>query len=649
MGPNIQSSYMREVGRRRIFVQVDTGNVLGLELDRDEKVQSVKKKVQAALCVPTEQSSLVFGDHELQNDLRQVRNDSPLLLARGLQRSSSTPCLSPTSEVSKPKDWSRPIELLGGPDNCYTIKKLIRASTKAIEKRMDPVKAGGGLGGAYFFKNSRGENIALVKPTDEEPFAPNNPKGFVGKVLGQPGLKRSIRVGETGVREVAAYLLDHERFAKVPATALVKVTHSVFNVNFDTAMSLRKGDGLPVAKIASFQQFIQHDYDANDHGTSCFPVSSVHRIGILDLRIFNTDRHAGNILVKNRSDGQRLFEKRHLGVNESVELIPIDHGLCLPETLEDPYFEWLHWPQASVPFSEEELRYINKLEPYKDAEMLRGKLPMLREACLRMLILCTTFLKMGASAGLCLADIGTMMSREVCGMDEEASEFETVCMLSKLEVEDVLADASVEGEKTFTDCSSEEQLLVDQFQFHMELGESWDGFSDSQSMLLGFSPSFSSCSGYSSPSTLSPRTSIYTCYDSLSFQHKLQPLEEEITETSAIPIKAVPTASYEQLHSPDKLGAVRSLSYMGGNHQSCSHLKMKKIGNVHGNSVKSASDPTHVLKNTSNANLTFLSDMSENKWRLFVEYFQELLQDAFTNWKSKKASLSQKLGTSCQF
>ncbi|KAJ7279823.1 hypothetical protein O6H91_Y377300 [Diphasiastrum complanatum] len=60
MGRNFQNFHMREVGRRRIFVQVDTGNVLGLELDRDEKPQSVKKRVQAALCVPTEQSSPSF-------------------------------------------------------------------------------------------------------------------------------------------------------------------------------------------------------------------------------------------------------------------------------------------------------------------------------------------------------------------------------------------------------------------------------------------------------------------------------------------------------------------------------------------------------------------------------------------------------------
>lgn len=35
--------------------------------------------------------------------------------------------------------------------------------------------------------------------------------------------------------------------------------------------------------------------------------------------------------------------------------ILIDHGLCLPETLEDPYLEWIHWPQASLYFSDEEL------------------------------------------------------------------------------------------------------------------------------------------------------------------------------------------------------------------------------------------------------------------------------------------------------
>lgn len=87
-----------------------------------------------------------------------------------------------------------------------------------------------------------------------------------------------------------------------------------------------------MSKIASFQQFIPHDFDASDHGTSNFPVAAVHRIGILDIRILNTDRHAGNLLVRELNAVGRFGE---------VEIVPIDHGLCLPESLEGPYFEWI--------------------------------------------------------------------------------------------------------------------------------------------------------------------------------------------------------------------------------------------------------------------------------------------------------------------
>ncbi|XXG47484.1 hypothetical protein AAC387_Pa02g2122 [Persea americana] len=50
--------------------------------------------------------------------------------------------------------------------------------------------------------------------------------------------------------------------------------------------------------------------------------------------------------------------------------------LCLPECLEDPYFEWVHWPQASIPFSKDELEYIANLDPFKDSDMFRMELSM---------------------------------------------------------------------------------------------------------------------------------------------------------------------------------------------------------------------------------------------------------------------------------
>ncbi|XP_021909374.1 phosphatidylinositol 4-kinase gamma 7-like, partial [Carica papaya] len=383
-------------GRRRVFVQTETGCVLGMELDRNDNAHTVKRRMQLALNVPTEESSLTFGDLTLNNDLSAVPSDSPLLLTRnGLHRSSSTPCLTPTAKMPQQGDQSGAIEILGHSSRFAKAKEVVEDIVKAIKNGVDPIPIHSGLGGAYFFRNSEGENAAIVKPTDEEPFAPNNPKGFVGKALGYPGLKPSIRVGETGFREVAAYLLDYNHFANVPPTALIKVTHSVFNVN-DSVNGNWFEDGMKVSKIASLQQFIPHNYDASDYGTSSFPVAAIHRIGILDIRIFNTDRHAGNLLVR-KLDG--------LGRFGQVELIPIDHGLCLPEHLEDPYFEWIHWPQASIPFSEDELDYIKKLDPFHDSEMLRNELPMIREACLRVLVLCTIFLQEAAAFGLCLAEI----------------------------------------------------------------------------------------------------------------------------------------------------------------------------------------------------------------------------------------------------
>ncbi|RLN29914.1 phosphatidylinositol 4-kinase gamma 7-like [Panicum miliaceum] len=150
-------------------------------------------------------------------------------------------------------------------------------------------------------------------------------------------------------------------------------------------------------------------------------------IGILDIRIFNTDRHAGNVLVRKLNGGTGRFGCQ-------TELFPIDHGMCSPENLEDPYFEWIHWAQASIPFSEEELEYIKSLDPGKDVMMVRRELPMIREACLRVLVLCTIFLKEAAAFGLCLAEIGEMMTREFRGMEEEPSQLEVVCMEARKRV-----------------------------------------------------------------------------------------------------------------------------------------------------------------------------------------------------------------------
>jgi hypothetical protein len=71
-------------------------------------------------------------------------------------------------------------------------------------------------------------------------------------------------------------------------------------------------------KVGSLQKFMSNDGNCEDIGPGAFPVEEVHKISVLDIRMANADRHAGNILFRKEPNGETL-------------LIPIDHGYCLPE------------------------------------------------------------------------------------------------------------------------------------------------------------------------------------------------------------------------------------------------------------------------------------------------------------------------------
>ncbi|KAL1807071.1 hypothetical protein DCAR_0832936 [Daucus carota subsp. sativus] len=616
LGREYQRSNMVEgkpAGTRRVFVQTETGCVLGMELNRSDNAHTVKRRLQIALNVPIEESSLTYGDRVLDNDLSAIRNDSPLLLTRNLiHRSSSTPCLSPRGGDLDQRDRSGPIEILGHSKVFVKTKQLVKEIVKGMKLGVDPLPVHGGLGGAYYFRNKRGESVVIVKPTDEEPFAPNNPKGFVGKALGQPGLKRSIRVGETGFREVAAYLLDYDHFANVPPTALVKITHPIFNVN-NGVNAKKPQNKQPVSKIASFQQFIPHDFDASDHGTSSFPVAAVHRIGILDIRILNTDRHAGNLLVRKLDS---------IGGFGQVELIPIDHGLCLPESLEDPYFEWIHWPQASIPFSDDELEYIQKLDPFQDSVMLRDELPMIREACLRVLVLCTIFLKEAASFGLCLAEIGEMISREFRRGEEEPSELEIVCM----EARRLMAEREILSPKVHAE--------DDGFQFDIDCEDA--GFDFSEELMAKSSFHFGG-------SISSGRNPLSRLEESIE-----EEVEEEETEAVVDDKKPIKFASPAKKPNISKLSMSLKKTSLD---ESMKYQKFSASRPEYGFNTNSSGHRSADEQLPASASFVKFSDMREEEWALFLEKFQELLYPAFAQRKSATLGQRQRqrLGTSCKF
>ncbi|CAI5990695.1 unnamed protein product [Closterium sp. NIES-65] len=258
-------------------------------------------------------------------------------------------------------------------------QQSISAGSAAVQRTLADVSAGllagqapeitpDGSGGTYMLRDATGEShIAVFKPMDEEPLAWNCPRGMPPSLTGK-GLKRGTRVGEGAFREVAAYLLDHplregdaEGFAGVPRTSLVTCDVKYFASSLGSPVSILGGLSsaeLGIRKIGSLQQFVPAMSNCEDMGPARFAASEVHKIAVLDMRLANADRNGANILVKR--DGTDL------------KLIPIDHGYCLPETLEDCTFEWLYWPQAKQPLSEEVREYIAKLDAEADLSLLHA-------------------------------------------------------------------------------------------------------------------------------------------------------------------------------------------------------------------------------------------------------------------------------------
>lgn len=434
-----------------------------------------------------------------------------------------------------------------------------------------------------------------------------------------------MRVGETGFREVAAYLLDYNHFANVPPTMLVKITHNVFHINEGVDCKTKTGENksLALSKIASLQQFIPHDYDASDHGTSGFPVSAVHKIGILDIRIFNTDRHAGNLLVRKLDTGAGRFEAQ-------TELIPIDHGLCLPESLEDPYFEWIHWPQASIPFSAEELQYVANLDPVKDAEMLRTELSMIHEASLRVLVLSTTFLKEAAASGLCLSEIGEMMSRQFTGKEEEPSELELLCMKARKWVE--------ERELVLPEADSEEEDGDAQFNL------------DSEDDPAAFEASPFNKFGPPRGSSRNPLSRLVEGNEDKEGGSKSEMSKDDLGTCTSPVSKWTPSAS--------KLpGSLKGLSFSGNSKCHSGVPKNRVTTKTNYGYIGNTTQHQPGGRSTNNmlppsSNFVKLSDLSTYEWNAFLKKFQELLPTMFSDRKQTAARgtwLTQRLGASCQF
>lgn len=152
-------------------------------------------------------------------------------------------------------------------------------------------------------------------------------------------------------------------------------------------------------KVGSLQEFVKSEGVIEDFASDKFSNEDVHKIGILDMRLMNLDRNTCNILVQKTVNPENA--------EENLRLVPIDHGMTLPDSLEVCSFDlvWLSFDQAYEPFSADTLTYIENLDIEADAEYINQNFDI-RPICLRNMRASGSLLKRAAARGLNLAQIG---------------------------------------------------------------------------------------------------------------------------------------------------------------------------------------------------------------------------------------------------
>lgn len=319
----------RQVAKKRKgFVDIDDQEVLcdGQRLEDQRLINDICKNNDAVIHLYVRKSAKIRAtpvekDFELSIEALELDNGKDYDVDResgcGTDRENSGVHREPPDRDL----WLEPIVVNPKIISPLVISDLVNKTFDGLDQGNSPIQSSEGTGGTYFMLDPTGNKyISVFKPIDEEPMAVNNPRGLPVSVNGE-GLKKGTRVGEGAFREVAAYILDHPKsgrrsfsgkdkgFAGVPPTVMVKCLHRGFY----------HPEGVS-EKIGSLQMFMENHGSCEDMGPSAFPVEEVHKISVLDIRMANADRHAGNILVGKGEDGRTV-------------LIPIDHGYCLPETV----------------------------------------------------------------------------------------------------------------------------------------------------------------------------------------------------------------------------------------------------------------------------------------------------------------------------
>ena len=428
-------------------------------------IKDVKDLLANHLHVPPSSQRLYFGplltsarelpNHRTLMDAGIYRNGETLLLeitrgnndmlggsGRGLVSSSGTSDSHSISSLrAKANDVCVSSSLLDLTPK--SLQRLVQQARRGLALGFKPALAPDGSGGSYFLCDARKKRVGVFKPADEEPFAENNPRGYVPHGINEgvsgggasgtdsptESLRQGIRPGELCLREVAAFILDHDGFSDVPMTTLAEAQHPALHVNganwklseggasigvhsitsplsstnlMATSSAAAAGTSSSskndlIKKVGSFQEYVHAECTMDDLSPSKISVDEVHKIAILDIRILNCDRNNANLMC------QRIPEDP-----DHFRLIPIDHGYSLRSVCDVAWFDWcwLDWPQTKVPLGKKAREYVLNLDIEEDVRLLKERLGMSDDVLDFYRVSCM-ILKNGVKAGLTLYDIAS--------------------------------------------------------------------------------------------------------------------------------------------------------------------------------------------------------------------------------------------------
>lgn len=199
---NVQASF-------QIFVKDlrDEGRKRPLTVRAWATVKDVKDQLQQLLHVPPLSQRLYFGP------MKELPNHRTLLDA-GIYKHGQTLLLDINGGADSSSISS--LQASGCSDICVKssmldetpklMKRLVQQARRGFAVGLKPTLVLDGSGGTYFLHDARKVRVAVFKPADEEPFAENNPRGYVKQGADTDmSLRDGIKPGEACLREVAAF------------------------------------------------------------------------------------------------------------------------------------------------------------------------------------------------------------------------------------------------------------------------------------------------------------------------------------------------------------------------------------------------------------------------------------------------------------